>query len=841
MLNLKHALRTLFKTPFVTFIAIVSLAMGIGANGAIFSLFDQMLLRALPVQEPERLVNLGAPGPKPGSTSCNDAGDCEAVFSYPMFRDLEARQESALSGIVTGLAAHRSFGANLAFEGQTLSGAGMLVSGSYFPTLGVRPALGRLLDGGDDRTIGESPVVVLGYDYWQTRFGGSREVLNDTLIVNGQALTIVGVAPEGFEGTTLGSRPQIYVPITLRTLMSPGFASDEDFEDRRDYWIYLFARLAPGVSLEQARAAFNAPYSAILAEVEAPLQEGMSDKTMARFLDRELTLEAGSRGQSQMHTEARVPMILLLAVAGVVLLIACANIANLLLARSAARGSEMAVRLAIGGSRRKLIGQLLTESCLLAAFGGAAGLAVAHWTLALIARMLPPEAGEALTFALDLRLVAFAAVLALGTGILFGLFPALESTRLDLASTLKGSTGQPAGSRSAARFRTVLVTAQIALSTALLVSAGLFLKSLRNISRVDLGLEIEDVVTFSISPVLNGYTPERSLALFERAEEELAALPGVRGVATSMVPLLAGSNWGNSVRVQGFDDSDPDTDVGSRFNEIGPGYFRTLGVPLLSGREFTDADVLDAPKVAIVNQVFADKFGLGRDAVGKLMTRGGGDDELDTEIVGLVQNAKYSEVKREIPPLFFIPYRQDENLGFMYFYVRAAVEPGEILRQVPAVIARLDPNLPVDNLKTMPQQVRENVVLDRVLSTLSASFAALATLLAAVGLYGVLAYTVAQRTRELGLRMALGADGGRLSRMVLWQVGRLTLAGGAVGLAAALGVGTLARSQLFELEGHDPVVLAGATLLLALVALTAGLLPALKASRVDPMRALRYE
>ena len=841
MLHFKHALRTLFKTPFVTLIAIVSLALGIGANGAIFSLFDQMLLRALPVQEPGRLVNLGAPGPKPGSTSCNDAGDCEAVFSYPMFRDLEARQADDLSDVVTGLAAHRSFGANLAFEGQTLSGAGLLVSGGYFPILGVRPALGRLLDSGDDRAVGESFVAVLSHDYWRTRFGGSREVLNSTLIVNGQTLTIVGVAPEGFHGTTLGSRPQVYVPITMRTLMSPGFASDEDFEDRRDYWAYLFARLAPGASLEQARAALNVPYRSILSGVEASLQENMSEKTMARFLDRELMVEEGSRGQSQLHTEARVPMILLLAVAGVVLLIACANIANLLLARSAARGSEMAVRLAIGGSRRKLIAQLLTESCLLAVLGGVAGLAFSRWTLAFIASLLPADAGAALTFTLDLKLIAFAGALALSTGILFGLFPALESTRLDLASTLKGQTGQPAGSRSAARFRTALVTAQIALSTALLVSAGLFLKSLSNISRVDLGLEVGDVVTFSISPVLNGYTPERSLALFERAEEELAALPGVTGVTASMVPLLAGSNWGNSVRVEGFDDADPDTDTGSRFNEVGPGYFRTLGVPLLSGREFVAADVVDAPKVAIVNQVFADKFGLGRDAVGKRMARGGGDDELDTEIVGLVQNAKYSEVKGEIPPLFFLPYRQDEGLGFMYFYVRAAVRPGEILRQVPAVIARLDPNLPVEELKTMPQQVRENVVLDRVLTTLSASFATLATLLAAVGLYGVLAYTVAQRTRELGLRMALGADGGRLSRMVLWQVGRMTLVGGVIGLAAALALGTLARSQLFELEGHDPGVLAGATLVLALVALTAGLLPAIRASRVDPMRALRYE
>ena len=831
MLNLKLAARTLLKTPFVTAVAIVSLALGIGANGAIFSLFDQMLLRALPVPEPDRLVNLGAPGPKPGSQSCNDAGDCDQVFSYPMFRDLEQQQT-----VFTGIAAHRLFGANLAFEGRTLSGTGLMVSGSYFPTLGAVPALGRLLDRGDDRAVGEALVVVLDHDYWRTRFGGDAGVLNDTLIVNGQALTIVGVAA-GFRGTTLGSDPQVYVPITLRGLMSPGF---DGFDNRRSYWAYLFARLRPGVTLDQARAAINLPYRAIVSEVEAPLQEGMSDRTMARFLDREITVEEGARGQSSLHAEVRAPLILLLAVAGVVLLIACANIANLLLARSAARGSEMGVRLAIGASRRKLISQLLAESCLLAAFGGVAGLAVARWTLAFIASLLPPEASSSLTFTLDLGVVAFAAALALGTGILFGLFPALESTRLDLASTLKGQTGQPSGSRAAARFRTALVTAQIALSTALLVSAGLFLKSLINVSRIDLGLEIDHVLTFAVSPELNGYDPARSRALFERAEEELAALPGVTGVTASMVPLLAGSNWGNSVRVQGFE-ADADTDVNSRFNEIGPGYFRTLGVPLLAGREFTAADVAGAPKVAIVNQVFAEKFGLGRDAVGRLMARGGRDEELDTEIVGLVQNAKYSEVKGVVPPLFFTPYRQDEDVGFMYFYVRTALEPGELKSAVADVVARLDPNLPLEELKTMPQQVRENIVLDRVLSTLSAAFAALATLLAAIGLYGVLAYTVAQRTRELGLRMALGADGSRLRWMVLLQVGRMILTGGLIGLAAALALGTLARSQLYELEGHDPAVLITASALLALVALIAGLLPALRASRVDPMRALRYE
>jgi predicted permease len=524
-----------------------------------------------------------------------------------------------------------------------------------------------------------------------------------------------------------------------------------------------------------------------------------------------------------------------------VLLIACANIANLLLARGAGRANEMAVRLSLGASRRQLFGQLLAESCLLALIGGVFGLIVAKWTLDLIVSILPPQ--EAIT--MDLRLqpsvLWFTAALSIGTGVLFGLFPALQSTRPDLATTLKGQAGQPSGNRAAARFRATLVTAQIALSMALLVSAGLFIKSLWNISRIDLGIKPDQLLTFGISPELNGYKPERARELFQRVEDEIAAVPGVTGVTASLVPILAGSNWGSSVYVQDFKYG-PDTDRGSRFNEIGPAYFKTLGIPLISGREFTRADSLTAPKVVVVNEAFAKKFNLGRDAVGKRIGQKEAE-KLDTEIVGLVQNAKYSEVKQQIPPLFFRPYRQNEEVGAMTFYVRTSLAPESLLTTISGVVKRLDPNLPIENLKTMPQQVRENVFLDRMIGTLSASFAALATLLAAVGLYGVLAYTVAQRTREIGLRMALGADGGRVRRMVLSQVGRLTAIGTAVGIGAGLALGRTLKSTplLYELEGADPIVVASAAVVLVLVALTAGFVPAHRASRVHPMQALRYE
>ena len=832
MANLKLAIRMLVKTPFVTTVAVVSLALGIGANTAIFSLFNQFLLRPLPVQEPERLVNLEAPGPKPGSDNCNQAGGCDEVFSYPMFRDL--RQDQT---VFTDMAAHRLFGVNVAYAGQTMSGDGMQVSGSYFPTLGLVPTLGRLLGPEVDSPVGGHPIVVLSDEFWRTRLAADQSVLDDTIIVNGQPMAIVGVAPAGFRGTTLGARPMIFVPITMRSQLNPGF---DAFENRRSYCVYLFARLKPGVSLAQAHAGIEPLYRGILAEVEAPLQESMSEQTLARFKAKPIPIKDGRRGQSSVSEEARAPLILLLAVTAIVVLIACANIANLLLARSAARAPEMAVRLSIGASRRHLLTQLLTESCLLALVGGAVGLLVARWTLALIGALLPPEAMSTVELTLDRSGVLFTMAVSLGTGVLFGIFPSLHSTRAELATTLKGQAGQPSGARASARFRTGLVTAQIALSMALLIAAGLFIQSLTNVSRVELGIQTEDVVTFRLAPTLNGYDPLQTRALFERVETELAAQLGVTSVSAAAVPVFGGNSWGNNVMVEGFE-AGPDTDRNSRVNMIGTEYFRTLEIPLLAGRDFTESDALETPKVVIVNESFARKFGLGREAIGKRMARGGLDAELDTEIVGLVRDARYNDVKRPAPPLFYWPYRQDDANGSITFYARTTLPPDDLLRTIPTLIAQLDPNLPVNELKTLPQQVRENVVLDRMIGILSTAFALLATLLAAVGLYGVLAYTVAQRTREIGLRMALGADARRLRAMVLGQVGRMTLVGGIVGTLVALGLSRFARSLLYEIEGTNPIVVAGAILALSVVALGAGSVPAHRASRIDPMRALRDE
>ena len=832
MRDLKYAFRTLRTTPFVNAVAILSLALGIGANAAIYSLFDQILLRPLPVAAPDELVNLKLPGPIQGNDSCNQSGCGDGIiWSYPMLRDLERSQT-----VLAGVAGHRIFGASIALGDEPTVGDGIWVTGAYFNTLGLRPALGRLLQPKDNEPGADNMVAVISHRFWMDRFAGKPDALGQPVRLNGRAFTIVGVAPEGFEGNTLGARPLVYVPMQSRTYVG----TYKGLENRRDYWVYVFGRLKPGMSREATKQGLDRVIAPILSDVEAPLQKGMSEPTMAKFKAKRVVLEPGARGQSSMQGEARTPLGMLFAITAVVLLIACANIANLLLARGANRATEMGVRLALGASRRRLITQLLVESLVLAMLGGLVSLLVARWTLQGIAALLPQDAAMTLQFRVQLPVMLFAAGLAVATGFLFGLFPALHSTRSDLITSIRAGAGQIAGGAVAGRFRTSLAVAQIALSTTLLVSAGLFLKSLVNVSRVDLGIRIDSVATFSVSPLRIGYDTLRAKLLYTRVEEELRALPGVTGVTSSMVPLLSGDSWGNDVRVQGFECL-PDTDCNSRYNAAGAGYFAMFGTPLLAGREFQASDQYGAAKVAVVNLAFAEKFGLGREAVGKFMGRSGGNDSLGIQIVGLAPNVAYNDAKRAPQAVFYLPWMQQGVVGQMYFYARTRLPSDQLIAAIPQMMKRIEPTLPVQDLKTMPQQLRENVFLDRMISILSAAFALLATLLAAVGLYGVLAYSVSQRTREIGVRMALGADSGRVQRMVLRQVGAMVGVGAAVGALGAFGLGRAARSLLYGLEGHDPVVFVSAVLLLAAVAFGAGWLPARRASRTQPMMALRYD
>lgn len=841
MPNLKLALRTLVRTPLIASVAVASLALGIGANTAIFSLIQRVLLRSLPVPEPDRLVNILASGPNPGSQSCNRSGSCRIIFSYPMFEDL-AKAQTAL----TGIAGHRSILADLSFRGRSLAGEGVAVSGSYFPVLELRPSLGRLIGPEDDRAIGGHPVAVLSHSYWANELGSDPSVLGQSIRVNGLPMTIIGVGPERFDGTTLGNRPRVFIPLTMRGLMEPW--SGEAYSDRRSYWVYVFGRLKPGLTAAQAATQLNGIYSPIIADVELPLQRGATPQTLAEFKAKKLRVEPGHQGQSSLMAQTRMPLILLFAVTGIVLLVACTNVANLLLARAAARSSEMAVRSSLGAGRSQLIGQLLAESGILALAAGLASVLVARGTLGLLTSFLPAELTRTIEFGIDGPALLFAAAVSLGTTLIFGLLPALHSTRPDLLALTKSSPGRGSVGRKTVRFRTTLVTAQVALSMALLCAAGLFIRSLTNVNRVELGIRTDSVVTFTVSPSQIGYDSIRTWALFNRIAAELEREPGVVDVTYGLVPVLRGWSNGNDVDIDGVETT-PDRDVNVRTNFVGPGYFHALGVPVLAGREFTLGDAAGASLKAIINEAVVEKFKLGSNPIGRRLRLGNalsrdpnGPIPPDVEIVGLVRNAAYSDVKTDGPQdVLYLAARQELSLGRLTFYVRVRGNTEAMVGTIAPLIARLEPNLPVADLSTLPQQIRENIYLDRMITSVSAGFALLATLLAAVGLYGVMGYTIAQRTREIGLRMALGADAGRVRGMVMRQVGWMTVAGIAVGLVAAFGIGRSAQSLLFGLKGHDVPTFVGAAVVLTLVALGAGMVPARRASRVHPMEALKSE
>ena len=835
MSRLRQTVRRLLRAPGFAITVVLTLALGIGATTAMFSWVHTVLLQPLPVPEPERLVNLSAPGPKPGSQSCGLAGDCEQVFSYPMFRDLEAAQDA-----FTGLAGYRFFRANLAHDGTTLAGAGVLVSGSYFDVLRLEPALGRLITSADEPQVGESAVAVLGYDYWQSGFGGDPTVLGRTIVANGAPLTIIGVAPEDFSSTTIGARPQIFVPLSMRWVMEP--TVPRNAEDRLAYWIYAFGRLRPRVTMDQAAASINGIYRGILQEVEAPLNAFLPPDVLERFEQKAIGVTPGAQGQSEIPRTASQPLKLLLGVTGLVLLIACVNIANLLLARGAARTGELAVRAAIGASGRRLLTHSLSEAAVLALVGGVASLPVTAAILAGIQAMIPiVEVGMALEIELDAATFAFAGFVTLGTLLLFGSIPAIKAARTDAGTVVKGQASQAASGRKMVRFRASLATAQIALSMLLLALAGLFTQSLMNVARVNLGMNAESLVTFTVSPRLNGYSPERTVNVFDRLEEALAAEPGIVDVAAAVVPLITDTTSRNDVTVQGFDAA-VGADLNASYNVVSAGFFRAMSIPLLAGREFGAADAVGGPRVAVVNQAFLRKFGLGADALGTRFAEGTGDAaSLDIEIVGIAADAKYSTVKGDIPPQYFLPRRQNDNIGTLTFYVRGAVGPDALFATIRRVANGVDPNLPIANLMTMETTVENNVYLDRMVALFSSAFAGLATLLAAIGLYGVLAYNVAQRMRELGVRLALGATPTRLGVLVLRQVGWMALIGMLLGLLVAVIAGRAVAALLYGLSGNEAGVLAAAALVLASVIALASYLPARRAAKVEPLVALRHE
>ena len=838
MSHLTYAFRQLVLRPGLCALVIVMLAVGIGATTAMYSVIHQVILETLPVPAAGELVSLRSPGPKPGATrsglAIGGGPGGSLLFSYPMYRDLDAEQR-----VFSGLAAHYDFQANTTDGQESSLRGGMLVSGDYFSVLNLQPALGRLIGPQDTPRVGESLVAVLSYSYWQNRFGGDTDVIGETLTVNDQPLTIVGVAPDGFSGTMRGAAPVVFVPLTLRWLMQPEEPRND--ENRQAYWLYLFARLNASVSREQAEAQMNALYRRILQD-EAPNLVGLTDQQKGQYLEGSLVLDPGARGQLYMRVTVADPLTLALGATMFVLLIVCVNVANLLLAHGASRAGEMAIRASVGASRWRLVAQLLAESTVLAVLGGLLALPVALATLRAVSAFAPGGLAGQLVPELSPPAMLFAAGLTLGTVVLFGLIPALSTGRADPANVIKAQSAQSPGGRGLMRFRRALVVLQISLSLVLLVLAGLFTKSLVNVARINFGMDIDSLAQFSVTAVLGGYTGERLDALYDRIREEIAAQPGVESVASVAFPLLYGFGVGANVTIVGAEEQ-PADNAAQGNPMISPGFFETTSIPLLAGREFAEADSTTEPTVVIVNESFVRKFGLGNGAVGTVLRLNGRFiPQGPVEIIGVVADAKYSQIKGAVTPQIYAPRPQfDSQFNSLFFYVRSSLPPEALLAMIPRVVERIDSSLPVSNLGTVRGIVENSTSFDRLMSMLSATFAGLATVLAAIGLYGVLAFNVTQRKRELGLRLALGATPRGLRALVLKDVAHMALIGGLVGLAAALALGRLAEAMLFGLTGYDAFVLTTAVAVLGAVVLVASYLPARRASNVAPMEALRYE
>jgi predicted permease len=831
LFDIKFAWRTLLRSPLFVAVAVLSLALGIGANTAIFTLLDQLLLRMLPVKDPQQLVMIWSTGPHRGSNRGSRAA------SYPMYQDFQ-QKATAFSYVFCRFLTPMS----ISFDNQTERVSAELVSGNYFDALGVKPAIGRVFSPEqDDRIYKGHPYVVLNHDYWMTRFNGDPTVVGKKILVNNYPMVIVGVSAAGFRGLDPGTSPQIRVPIQMKTLMTPGW---DEIGDRRSQWIQMFARLKPGYTVESARASLQPLFHQILEfELTQPEMKDTSPYMRAEFLKRTVKVQPAATGYSEIREQASTALIALMCMVGLVLVIACFNVANLLIARAIARQKEIAVRLAIGSSRAQLIRQLLVESVMLSAAGGAVGILLSVWTVRGLLSFLPT--GDApFTFQAepDGRILAFNIALAVLTGLIFGIAPALQSTRLDIWNTLKDVVGAITGGGGSVRLRKILVTAQVALSFLLLAGAGLFVTSLMNLKNANTGFaNIQQLVTFQVDPSLSGYSVPRIQAFYKDLLEGLNTTPGVSSAGYATIALLHGGEWDSTMSVEGHQAKD-DEDMQAFMNSVSPGYWKTMGVHVLEGRDFDTRDVGEKNTVAIVNRRFAQHFFGNSTAVGRHIGFGGGPtSKLNLEIIGVVEDSLYEGPREGVHRQAFLPNTQSTFPAGATFYVRTAMDPSQMFRAVRQQVARLDPAMPVFELKTLGAQLDETLMAERLIAALSAAFGILATLLAAIGLYGVMAFAVERRTKELGLRMALGAAQSSVVWMVMREVLLLLTVGLAIGVPSAFVLSRLVSSVLFGVAPTDMRTAILAIAVLAVVAAGAGFLPARRASSIDPIRALRYE
>jgi predicted permease len=828
--DIRYAWRSLQRAPVFTVAAILSLALGIGGNTAIFSLIDQVLLRSLPVSNPQQLVIVKSPGPRSGHMS-SDEGNGAGSFSYPMYKDLRDKQTA-----FAGLLARFGFDASFAYKGQTSATQGELVSGNYFDVLGVRPEMGRLFSPDDDVTPGQSTVVVLSHSFWLKQFGGRTDVLNQQIVINGHSMTIVGVTPPQFFGIQLGFSPSVFVPMMMKAEMTPNW---NGLDNHRDYWLNIAGRLKPDTTREQAQAQLGAVYRPLL-EAEADSQNMNGDRR-AKFVGKPIVLEPGAAGRRILRSETERPLLVLMAMVGLVLLIACANVANLLVARATARERETAVRLAIGASRSRLVRQCLVESLILSTGGSVAGLFVSTLTINSLLQIMPTESGSrALSAEVDIPVLLFTFALAVATGFLFGLLPAFESTRTDVATGLKAGTASSSAARHA-RVRKTLVVAQVTFTLLMIVGAGLFSKTLLKLQSIDVGLKTENIIRFRVAPDLIGYNSSRTRDLYGRLQSGLQTIPGITGASMGTVPIFADSDASSNTTVEGYT-AGQDENMNLNRNEIGPSYFATLGIPLLQGREFGDGDTSTSQKVCIINQATADRFFKDRNPVGYHIAYGSGDRVVpDMLIVGVVKNSKHSQVGEELRRSIYTPYAQQQNLNQITFYARSAIEPAAVMTSIRNKVREMDSSLPVSEMKTLETQIEESLYSQRLMTTLSIAFGGLSVLLAGFGIYGVMSYLVSRRTREIGIRVAVGAPPSEVQWMVVREVLILAGIGVVVGLPLAYLLGRYAQSLLYGMTGADAPTMIIGVLAVGLLALAAAYFPARRATRIDPVTALRNE
>ncbi len=827
--DLRLSLRMLAKSPLFTTVAIASLALGLGANTAIFSLLDQALLRPLPVKNPQELVLVTSPGVNRGSFTGDNS---DRLFSRPMYLDLRDRNQ-----VFSGLIARAPEAANLVYQGQSEAVTAELVTGNFFDVLGVRPQRGRLLSASDDVTKNAHPVVVLGYGYWMRRFGGNPDIVNKTVRINNALMTVTGVAPREFFGVNVGRVPDVYVPLAMKTAVTP---TSDGYDDRTFHFLHILGRLKPGVTIQQANASLQVIFKPMLGADLAVMTGNVSQHFRDRFLVKAVLLEPAYNGVPTFRENAGTALYISMAMVGLVLLIACANVANLLVARGLGRQKEIAIRLALGASRKDVVRQLLAESLMLAVLGGLAGLLVSLWTSGVLVAAIPANGGFlGLNASLDPRTVAFAFGLALLTGIAFGLLPAMQSTRPNLYPTLKDQGSSVIGGFGQIRSRQALVVAQVALSLLLLVGAGLFTRSLINLRKLDPGFRTANLVVFSIDASRNGYSQTRIHQLYEDVQRRLASVPGVASASLSQIVALSGDSSTSSIHVEGYEEK-TDESVQPNFNEVSPGYFATMGIPLLAGRDLTFQDKLGAHKVAVVNETFVKRYLGTGNPLGRRFGRHS-PGTADVEIVGVVRDGKYNTLREENKTFVYVPYQQDDDISNISANVRTLGPPDALMPALRREIAGIDSNLAIWDLKTMETQVSESLFVERLTAILCACFGALATVLAFIGLYGVMAFSVARRTREIGIRMALGADRGSVLGMVLKEVVWMCLIGVGLGVPLSIGLSRYLVSQLYGVTPTDLLTLVSAVLTMICVSLIAGFLPARRAATIDPTIALRYE